>query len=161
MIVVADTSPLNYMVLIGAVDVLESLFSRVFVPQTVATELTAPQAPAEVRAWIAEPPAWLDIQPDPPLDGTLDALDPGERAAIALAVSFHASRLLIDDFDGRVAAERRRIRVTGTLGILAAAHRGELLNFDEAVNRLSNTTFYLSPQLLAATRKLLSIPRKE
>ena len=32
MIVVADTSPLNYLVLIGAVDILEPLYTRVVVP---------------------------------------------------------------------------------------------------------------------------------
>jgi len=33
MIVVADTSPINYLVLIGAVDILEPLYDRVLVPK--------------------------------------------------------------------------------------------------------------------------------
>jgi predicted nucleic acid-binding protein len=40
MIVVADSGPLNYLVLIGAVHVLGPLYDRVLVPQTVADELT-------------------------------------------------------------------------------------------------------------------------
>lgn len=36
MIVVADAGPLHYLVLIGAVDVLPTLYSRVLVPETVA-----------------------------------------------------------------------------------------------------------------------------
>ena len=158
MIVVADTSPLNYLILIGSVDVLAPLYTCVVVPQAVVAELRASRTPAVARAWIAQPPAWLEIMPDPPFDGTLTALDPGERAAIALAVSIHASRLLIDDFDGRAEAERRSLRVTGTLGVLAAAHRSGLLDFNAAVAQLSNTSFYLSPQLLATVRRLLSIP---
>jgi predicted nucleic acid-binding protein len=160
MIVVADTSPLNYLVQIEAVNVLEPLYNRVVVPQTVADEINASGTPADVRAWMSRPPAWLDIAPDPPLDETLGTLDPGERAAIALALSLHASRLLIDDSDGRAAAERRSLRVTGTLGVLAAAHRSGLLDFDTVVARLSNTTFYLSPRLLATARRLLAIPAK-
>jgi predicted nucleic acid-binding protein len=39
MIVVGDAGPLNYLLLIGEVDVLSSLFSRVIVPQAVASEL--------------------------------------------------------------------------------------------------------------------------
>jgi hypothetical protein len=39
MIVVADTGPLNYLVLIEAVDVLQPLYKHVVVPKTVAEEL--------------------------------------------------------------------------------------------------------------------------
>ncbi len=43
MIVVADTTPLHYLVLIGAVDVLEPLFTRVLVPRAVVEELERPR----------------------------------------------------------------------------------------------------------------------
>jgi predicted nucleic acid-binding protein len=39
-IVVADTGPLNYLVLIDAIDLLPRLFDRVFVPLAVRDELT-------------------------------------------------------------------------------------------------------------------------
>ena len=39
MIAVADASPLNYLVLAGAVDVLAPLYARVVVPRTVVEEL--------------------------------------------------------------------------------------------------------------------------
>jgi len=57
MIVIADTGPLNYLILIGEVDVLPPLYTRVIVPETVVKELRAPGAPAAVRTWIARPPA--------------------------------------------------------------------------------------------------------
>jgi predicted nucleic acid-binding protein len=154
-IVVADTSPLNYLILIAEVDVLAPLYTSVVVPHSVAAELSEFRTPALVRTWIAQPPAWLAIAPDPPPDETLTALDPGERAAIALAVSLHASRLLIDDADGRAEAERRSLQVTGTLGVLAAAHQRGMLDFDKAVERLSSTSFYVSPRLLATARRLI------
>jgi predicted nucleic acid-binding protein len=80
MIVVADTSPLNYLVLIEVIDVLAPLYARVVVPRTVCAELMAPGTPEIVRAWMAQPPAWLEIVPDPPPDATLVALDPGDRS---------------------------------------------------------------------------------
>lgn len=55
MIVVADTSPLHYLVLIGAAGVLEPLHIRVIVPETVLI------IAAKVRAWIEDPPAWLRV----------------------------------------------------------------------------------------------------
>ena len=106
MIVVADTGPLNYLVLIGGVHVLPSLFSEVMVLETVAAELTASLAAAAVRQWMRKPPAWPHVRPDPPPDGTLRRLDPGESSAIALAISLGAGYLLMDDRNGCKEAER-------------------------------------------------------
>jgi len=117
MIVVADAGPIHYLVLVGAVDVLQPRYTRVLVPQTVAEELRDARAPDAVRNWIALPPTWCEIRPDPPSDPALQFLDPGERAAIALALSLHAGRLLMDEWEGRAEAERRHLRVIGTLGI--------------------------------------------
>ena len=155
MIVVGDTGPLNYLLLIGQVDVLPSLFSRVVIPGAVAAELACDRAPQIVRRWVENPPTWLDIQPDPADDGTLSTLDYGERSAIALALLIQATQILMDDFDGRIEAERRNLKVTGTLGILVEAHRRGLLDFDTALARLSETSFYLSPRLVDMIRRLL------
>ena len=140
MIVVGDTGPLNYLLLIGQVDVLRSLFSRVVIPRAVAAELASARAPEVVRRWVGNPPAWLDIQPDPADDGALSTLDSGERSAIALAVLIKAQHILMDDLDGRIEAERRNLKVTGTLGILVEAHRRGLLDFDSVLARLSGTS---------------------
>ena len=131
MIVVADAGPLQYLVRIGAIDVLAPLYQRVLVPQSVAGELQQNNTPAAVRAWIAQPPAWREARPDPPVDPTLTFLDPGERAAIPVALAVHADRLLIDDLAGRAEAQRHRLGVTGTLGVLLDAHWGGLLDFEQ------------------------------
>lgn len=55
MIVVSNTSPLNYLILIEQVDVLSKLYERVLVPEVVASELSRPATPERVRDWIAEP----------------------------------------------------------------------------------------------------------
>lgn len=86
MIVIADTTPLNYLVLIHQVELLPQLFGSVLVPPAVFEELRQPETPNSVRDWIADPPSWLQLQslrsnPDP----ALDYLDRGEREAIALA----------------------------------------------------------------------------
>ena len=61
-LVVADTGPLNYLVLIDAIELLPKLFEKVFVPEAVRAELVHQDAPAVVRAWAAQPPAWLDVR---------------------------------------------------------------------------------------------------
>jgi predicted nucleic acid-binding protein len=95
------------------------------------------------------------VRPDPPSDPGLAFLDAGESAAIALAVSLQAERLLIDDWDGRAEAMRRHLLVTGTLGVLVNAHQHGLLDFEKALARLSKTNFYLSTELVDLMRRRL------
>jgi predicted nucleic acid-binding protein len=45
MIVVADTSPINYLILIQEVDILPKMYGRVVIPQTVREELVRASAP--------------------------------------------------------------------------------------------------------------------
>ena len=156
MIVVADAGPIHYLVLIEAVDVLQPLYTRVLLPQTVAEELKEAKAPGAVRSWIAQPPEWCEVRPDPASDPALEFLDPGERAAITLALSVSAERLLVDDWEGRAEAARRHLFVTGTLGVLAEAHQRHLLDFEAALVRLSQTNFYLSAELVDRVRRRLS-----
>jgi predicted nucleic acid-binding protein len=97
MIVVADTSRLNYLVLLGYIEILPKIYGEVLIPQAVLDELQDSDAPVVVRAWVSTPPAWLRIssivyQPNP----LLDLLDRGERDAILLAESVKADRLIID-----------------------------------------------------------------
>ena len=108
MIVVADASPLHYLILIEAVEVLYPLYTRVVAPQSVV-ELNQTAAPETVRTWVARPPDWFEVRPDPPSDPALENfLDPGECAAITLAVLLPADRLLIDEWEGRNEAARRK-----------------------------------------------------
>jgi predicted nucleic acid-binding protein len=85
MIVVADASPICYLLLIGHIDLLQRLFAQVMIPQAVRDELSAEGAPAIVRTWIAHPPSWLQIQyATTTPDASLGRLHLGEREAIRL-----------------------------------------------------------------------------
>src|SRR5579859_5165449 len=131
-VVVADTSPLNYLILIGEVDVLQRLYGDVLVPDVVVQELRDFGAPPQVSRWTAHLPPWIKVQPAPVSAERLERLDPGERAAILLAeVQTSPVLLLIDDAAGRDEARRRRITVTGTLGILRAAAVREFTRSEE------------------------------
>jgi predicted nucleic acid-binding protein len=149
MIVIADTSPVNYLVLIGEIEVLPALFGRVLVPPSVCDELKRPHAPEIVRAWIARPPTWLDVrEPTRSPDATLAHLDAGERDAILLAEELRADQLIIDEIRGRREASRRHLPYTGTLGVLAAGAAKGLLDLGSAVHRLRRTSFHISDDIL-------------
>jgi predicted nucleic acid-binding protein len=53
-VVVADTSPINYLVQIDAIDLLPKLFGRITVAAAVHEELTHAHTPAAVRDWMAQ-----------------------------------------------------------------------------------------------------------
>jgi predicted nucleic acid-binding protein len=75
-------------------------------------------------------------------------LDRGEREAIALAQELAADLLLVDEWDARLEAERRHLRVIGTLRVLAdGADRG-LTDIEESFARLRNTNFRINSVLL-------------
>jgi predicted nucleic acid-binding protein len=156
MIVVADTSPINYLVLIRHAEILQPLYRKVILPSTVAKELTSAGTPEAVIRWMTNAPQWLEVQTDPPWDATLDFLDAGEAAAINLAQILRAETLLIDDGRGRREAKRRQIAATGTMGVLVDAHLAGLLEFDEAVQLLRSTNFRLSPQIEWLARRRIS-----
>src|SRR5690348_1042241 len=117
MTVVADTSPLNYLILIGSIDVLPALFQQVTVPPSVIAELRHAGSPEAVRRWVQSPPAWLDVRPlsNPPLSLNLG---PGEVEAISLALELRAEKTLIDDRRARRAATDLGLTVVGTLAVL-------------------------------------------
>ena len=147
MIVVSDTSPLNYLVLIEEVEVLPAIVGRVVVPPAVVEELQAPGAGCR-QAWIAAPPSWLEVR-NPESSRARLTLGRGEREAICLASELSAL-CLIDDRKARREAERMGVRVTGLLGILAEARDQGLIDAEVIVERLTMTSFRASRDLIAA-----------
>lgn len=130
MIVVADSGPLHHLILLDHSELLRRFYSRVVVPDAVASELSAAGAPPTVRDWILQPPSWISVVPVAPeaVETITDDLDFGERSAIALAATLGADLLLIDEAAGRAEARRRSLRVTGTLGVLRAGAEQGLVN---------------------------------
>lgn len=149
MIVVADTSPINYLVLIGHIDVLPHFYGRILLPPFVWEELQDTHALESVRAWVAQPPTWLEVRglARPP-DSSLSFLDRGESEAIALAEEIHADRLIADETLARAEAIRRNLKVIGTLGVLRNAARARLLSLPDALADLQKTSFFVAPELI-------------
>jgi len=145
MIVIADTSPLNYLIRLGYPHVLQEVFGRVLVPQAVLIEMQHSEAPTEVRSWASAPPAWLERTTVLQFDESLPAeLGAGEREAISLALELHADLLLIDERAGRQEAEARNIEVAGTLAVLLKASILGYLEFSETIQQLRKLGFRVS-----------------
>ncbi len=146
-LVIADTGPIHYLILIGQTGFLPRLFERVVLPRVVWSELSHELAPESVRCWITDAPEWLEVAESPEV--TLSAgIHKGEAAAIALACRLHADLVLMDDRKGVVAAERPGLNVIGTLGVLDLAAELGLVGFAQAVAALRLTSFRTPATLL-------------
>jgi predicted nucleic acid-binding protein len=149
---VSNTSPLNYLILIGCDRVLPDLFGTVVVPEAVARELSSAQAPAVVRQWMSSLPAWVSVRVVTTVAAELRALDDGEAEAIALAVETGAEIVLLDERKGRRAAREQGLSVAGTIGVLDAAAARGLIQLSDALDTLARTSFRISPRFLHQLR---------
>jgi predicted nucleic acid-binding protein len=152
-LVIADTGPVNYLILIGHIGLLATLFERVILPGAVKSELADPGAPGAVRAWIAGLPPWVEMRE--PLGNSLEEeglshLNAGEKAAIKLAMAIGGNLLLMDDRQGVLTARRKGFGVIGTIGILDLAAERGLVDLPVAVSRLRQTNFRRSESMLDA-----------
>lgn len=113
MLVVSDASPINILIRIGNVEILQSLFTTVILPTAVADELTRPGTPDVVRNWISSRPSWLRIQTPTIQSDPSEIRHRGEREAINLALELKADLLLVDEPRPRRAATSLGIPVIG------------------------------------------------
>ena len=136
MIVIADTTPLHYLILLNHADILRELYGRVIIPEAVFGELQVDRIPAIVKQWIASCPDWLEVR----------------RASVpqdlALAETLRADAVILDDKAARREAARRNLRVIGTLRVLDDAAVAGLVDLPEALRRLLAAGFYLDPTLV-------------
>lgn len=151
MIVVSDTSPLNYLILIDCQDVLPTLFGQIIIPQAVLNELQHTKTPEKIKTWIITKPTWLEVRNVrvSPIN-KLENLDYGEREAIFLAEELGADAILIDEKDGRREAAKLGFITIGTLSVLDRAAETGLISFTEAIDKLRKTPFREPKQIVEA-----------
>lgn len=146
---IADTSPLVYLFRIGVLDWLPKLFSEVWVPSAVASELDE----GHRRGYNVPRPGdctWLQIVDPRAIPSewlTLD-LGPGELAAMALALENPTCIVLLDDARARQIAQAAGLNVWGTLKVLLEAKpQGLTERIEPLINRLVETGMWISDDI--------------
>jgi len=72
-----------------------------------------------------------------------------------LALELGAERVLMDEKQGRFAAQAAGLKVAGTLAVIVDGALSGLFDGEAAIERLAGTNFYASPELLETVRELL------
>ncbi len=145
-LVVSDTTPLNYLILLGHIEVLPRIFGRLLVPPAVIGEMRHPKAPPAVAAWTHHLPEWIEVRA--PLVDLHLGIGAGEDEAISLAVELGNAVLLLDDRKARAAAASHNLLIVGTIAILDLADEAGLLDFEAAIAALQTTSFHVEDALL-------------
>ncbi|MEO0133075.1 MAG: DUF3368 domain-containing protein [candidate division WOR-3 bacterium] len=153
LIIVSNTSPLASLAAVGQLDLLKQLYQRIIIPETVYQELiganpTVPEA-KEVSTF-----PWIEtkiVVNQPLVQALRQKLDPGEAAAIALAIDINADRLIIDERKGRKIAINMGVQVIGILGVLLEAKSNGLIERVKPIvdDLIALAGFRISQQLYA------------
>jgi predicted nucleic acid-binding protein len=147
MIVVSDTTPLRYIIEIDKSHILETIFSKIIIPEKVAEELQGPKTPQKVRDWMKTPPAWLEVQHvDLSLFTPQKKIRDGEREVFALAIELKADAVLLDDKGALTEAKRLNLRVIRTFAIFENAAAMVLLDLPQTIAAMRKTSFRFPPQ---------------
>jgi len=138
---------------LGQLGLLPTLYGRIVIPPVVLTvELPHPRSPAPVRAWaqnLRAVPEWVELRAPTRLpEPDLLLLEAGERDTILLAQELHADLVLMDDKDGRQAAELRGLTVYGTIGVLIRAAEQDLVDLQVMFTQLLTTSFRIDERIL-------------
>lgn len=139
MIVVADTSVLLNLCCVEEEELLQQLFHEVIIPPEVGDEfhkLTA-NVPRFNRLSL---PRWVRQRAPSNIPQTIavaTGLDPGECAALSLAIEIGADAILMDERRGYEVARQCGLKTIGLLGILIQAKAaGFLTELRPVIDRL-------------------------
>ncbi|MEJ2442808.1 MAG: DUF3368 domain-containing protein [Exilibacterium sp.] len=123
-VIVADTGPLIALALVKLLPTLSNLFAEVLVPPSVVIEATEDiSKPGAQAIKLALDSGLIKVHPVEVTDKfeeLVELLDRGEAEALALAKQLNAVAL-IDERQGRKAATKQGITVTGSAAILIKA----------------------------------------
>jgi predicted nucleic acid-binding protein len=144
-IVIADTSCFILLDNINELILLHKLYPKIITTQVVADEFGKPL------------PHWVEVATPQQVHLkkiSVYPIDEGEITAIALAMDYSDSVLIIDDLKARQVAEKFGLAVKGTIGIVVEAKlRKQIPSIKPLLEKINATNFRLSKNVFQAALK--------
>jgi uncharacterized protein len=163
-IVISNTSPITNLAAIRQFDLLRYLYRRLFIAEAVWDELGTFGRSWPGRSEVASA-TWIErreVRNVPVVEALRGDLDRGEAETIALALELSADLVLMDEREGRHAAQRLGLRTVGVVGILLDAKRqGHLAELRPHLDALREAGFYLSQPVYRRGLELAGEPEPD
>jgi len=148
MLVISDTSPIICLALCNKLSILDELFDKICIPQSVFNELAVPNKPKTDEIIELAKSRIVSAKNSAVITALSQNLDLGESEAMSLYLETNADFLLIDDKKGRTIATRNGIRIIGTMGVLLwAKQKGFLIKIKPVLDLIMQTDYRISNNL--------------
>jgi len=144
-VIIGDSSALVALSIMDKLDLLESIFGEIYVPQAVYDEVTISYKPQSVKLknFLANKIVNVEV--------TISqmGLGDGELEAIALYKDRDAKFLLIDDRRAKSFAKLNDVNVIGSLGVMILAKElGEVETIRKDLEKLLDSDIFVSESLI-------------
>ncbi len=144
MMIVSNTSPLIAFSKIDRFDILQELFGKIIIPETVYEEFSANCTEDEKQRFIIAREIFIDKARVDEIYHFTRKLGRGEQEALSLAIRHHADLLLMDDRKGYNEAKEQNINVASTRAILKIAEEQKIIGcFEEVEQTLRERSFFI------------------
>ena len=145
-VVISDTSCFIILSNINELDLLKQVYGKVFTTPEVVLEFGD-----KLPEWV-EPLTAKDTHKQKLLEMQVDL---GEASAIALAMEFDNSVIVLDDYKARKIADYLGLKVVGTIGIILKAKQlGHISSIKPILEKISTTNFRISKEIEQEALKL-------
>lgn len=139
-IIISDTSCLIALSKIGRLDILQKLYSKISITDTVKAEFGS-----ELPDWIVVEKVKDKVQ----YEAICQKLDPGEASSITLALENPGCLLVIDEKKGRHIAREFNIQIIGTLKIILMAKEKNIIqSVRQIIIELTENNFRVEKKLI-------------
>ena len=150
--IIGDSSALVSLSIMDRLDLLESIFGKIYVPQAVYNEVTISDKPQSVKLKKFLKDKIVTVN----LTITQMGLGQGELEAISLYKQLNSNFLLIDDRRAKKFAQLNSVNVIGSLGVMILAKEQGLVNsIRNDLEKLIDSDVFISESLI--NRVLLSV----
>ncbi len=146
LLAVSNSTPLIYLAKIGRLNILRSVFEKIFIPEAVFEEAVIKGKALNISdafiieraigAWIIKEKVKPEIDAEYRFLDTNTKLGSGEKEAIKLCKQLNIKYLIADDKEARRVAKILNITPIGTCGIIIKAYKQGTVTRDEAIRIL-------------------------
>lgn len=154
--IICNTSPIQYLYQIGLLHILPELSEIVTIPPSVVQEISVGHEYG-ISLTDLDSLKWLKVK-HPVSEIALPLisdLGSGETEVLMLGLEMKDTAVILDDLLARKIAEKLKLKLTGTLGLILDAKKAGLINtITPFLDKLESLRFRLSPLTREAVVKM-------